>query len=62
MKNINLSNFKEVKTKYPIDSTVEINGKTILITGYYSDSYNWYPINVVEGFTKEIEDYFKNDL
>ena len=54
--------FKEVKTKYPIDSTIEINGKTILITGYYSDSYNWYPINVIEGFTKEIEDYFKNDL
>ena len=41
---------------------IKINDKTILITGYYFDTYNWYPINVVEGFTKEIGDYFKNDL
>lgn len=62
MSNINFKNFEEVKSTYPINSLLNICGKTIQITGYYFDTDYWWPINVVEGFTKEIEEYFKNDL
>ena len=45
--------FEEVKKAFPIDSTLLINGRQIKITGYYYDTYNWWPINVVEGFSEE---------
>jgi len=46
---------EEVKEAFPINSTLLVNGRQIKITGYYFDTYNWWPINVVEGFNKEIE-------
>jgi len=46
---------EEVKKAFPIDSTLLVNGRQMKITGYYFDTYNWWPINVVEGFNKEIE-------
>ena len=54
--------FEEVKEAFPIDSTLLINGRQIKITGYYYDTYNWWPINVVEGFNEEIKkDLLKNN-
>lgn len=47
--------FEEVKEAFPINSTLLVNGYQMKITGYYYDTYNWWPINVVEGFNKEIE-------
>lgn len=46
---------EEVKEAFPINSTLLVNGCQMKITGYYYDTYNWWPINVVEGFNKEIE-------
>ena len=46
---------KEVKKAFPIDSTLSVNGHQMKITGYYFDTYNWWPINVVEGFNEEIK-------
>lgn len=46
---------EEVKEAFPINSTLLVNGHQMKITGYYYDTYNWWPINVVEGFNKEIE-------
>lgn len=46
---------EEVKEAFPINSTLLVNGYQMKITGYYYDTYNWWPINVVEGFNKEIE-------
>ena len=62
MNHINFSNFEEVKKAFPVDSTIKICGRTILITGYYYDTYNWWPINVVEGFNEKIKkDLLKNN-
>ena len=38
------------KARYPIDSTIEIRGRTIQVTGYHFDGQYWWPVNVVEGF------------
>ncbi len=46
---------EEVKRAFPINSTLLVNGRQMKITGYYFDTYNWWPVNVVEGFNKEIE-------
>jgi len=46
---------EEVKKAFPIDSTLLVNGHQMKITGYYFDTYNWWPINVVEGFNEEIK-------
>ena len=46
---------EEVKEAFPIDSTLLVNGHQMKITGYYYDTYNWWPINVVEGFNEEIK-------
>ena len=56
MKDINFSKFEEVKAAFPINSTIEIRGQTIFITGYYYDGYNWWPVNVVDGFKDEIKE------
>ena len=53
---------EEVKEAFPIDSTLLVNGHQMKITGYYFDTYNWWPINVVEGFKEEIKkDLLKNN-
>ncbi len=44
---------EEVKKKFPINSIGLVGNHPIKITGYYFDTYNWWPINVVEGFSEE---------
>ena len=46
--------FEEVKETFPINSTLLVKGRPVKITGYYFDTYNWWPINVIEGFNEEI--------
>ena len=44
---------EEVQKKFPINSIGMVGDHPIKITGYYYDTYNQWPINVVEGFTEE---------
>ena len=44
---------EEAKKAFPINSIGMVGDRLIKITGYYFDTHNWWPINVVEGFSEE---------
>lgn len=44
---------EEAKKAFPINSIGIVDGRPIQITGYHFDTYNWWPINIVEDFTEK---------
>ena len=58
---INFKNYNEVKAAYPMDSIIQIRGEPLQITGYYFDGVYWFPINIVEGYSERIENYFNEE-
>lgn len=46
---IDFTNFEEVKTAFPINAIYCLPDYSMQITGYYFDTKNWWPANLVEG-------------